>query len=140
MPLRWYLYRGCVCLTLLAFAPALRGDCKAGLTASVKKDYATALKEFMASAAKNDACSQYQLGVMYESAQGVPQDFKETAKWYRLAAEQGYAEAQYGLGLMYADNEGVPRDYKEALKWFRLAADQANAEAQYAVGTFYNEG
>ena len=34
--------------------------------------------------------AQYNLGVMYENGQGVPQDYKEAVKWYRLAAEQGY--------------------------------------------------
>ena len=45
--------------------------------------------------------AQYNLGVMYDNGDGVPQDYKEAVKWYRLAAEQGDASAQYNLGLMY---------------------------------------
>ena len=33
----------------------------------------------------------YNLGLMYDSGEGVPEDDKEAVKWYRLAAEQGNA-------------------------------------------------
>ena len=45
--------------------------------------------------------AQYNLGVMYDNGEGVPQDYKEAVKWYRLAAEQGNANAQTNLGNMY---------------------------------------
>jgi TPR repeat protein len=37
--------------------------------------------------------AQYNLGIMYDDGQGVPQDYAEAVKWYRLAAEQGNAES-----------------------------------------------
>lgn len=50
-------------------------------------DFATALQEWRPLAEEGDARAQYNLGLMYELGQGVPQDFTETARWYRLAAE-----------------------------------------------------
>ena len=55
--------------------------------------------------------AQYNLGVMYENGQGVPQDYKTAVKWYRLAAEQGDAGAQFNLGVRTA-RTGVPQDIR----------------------------
>jgi S1-C subfamily serine protease len=68
--------------------------------------------------------AQYNLGLIYDRGDGVPQDYKEAVKWYRLAAAQGYADAQFNLGVMYAKGEGVAENYVQAYKWFNLAAAQ----------------
>ena len=81
-----------------------------------------------------DAEAQFNLGVLYNNGDGVPQDDAEAVRWYRLAADQGYADAQYNLGVMYATGEGVPQDDAEALRWYRLAADQGHAGAQHNLG------
>jgi hypothetical protein len=39
-------------------------------------------------AEEGDAESQFRLGVMYETGQGVPQDYAEAVRWYRKAAQQ----------------------------------------------------
>ena len=83
---------------------------------------------------QGDAAAQYNLGVMYDNGQGVPQDYAEAVRWYRKAADQGDASAQYNLGRLYADGQGVRKDYVQALKWFNLAvasfpaSDTANRE------------
>lgn len=71
-----------------------------------------------------DAEAQFNLGVIYDSGDGVPQDYQEAAKWFSMAAEQGLAVAQHNLALMYARGEGVPLDYVLAYKWCNLAASQ----------------
>ena len=45
--------------------------------------------------------AQYNLGVKYDTGEGVPQDAAEAVRWFRLAAEQGIASVQNNLGLMY---------------------------------------
>ena len=40
------------------------------------------------------AKAHYNLGVMYENGEGVPEDDKEAVKWYTKSAEQGLADAQ----------------------------------------------
>ena len=82
-------------------------------------NYQKALEIFKPLAEQGDARAQYNLGVVYDEGEGVPQDYTEAIKWYRLAAEQRFFLAQYNLGVKYDDGEGVPQDYTEALKWYR---------------------
>ena len=89
-------------------------------------DQFTDLEKLIQQASQGDADTQYNLGVMYDFGQGVPQDYAQAVKWYRLAADQEHVKAQYNLALKYDKGQGVPQDYAEAVKWFRLAADQGN--------------
>ena len=74
--------------------------------------------------------AQYNLGVMYDNGQGVPEDDAEAVKWFRLSAEQGNAEAQLGLGILYQQGWGVPEDYVLAYAWYNLASAQGNEQAR----------
>tara|TARA_R110002153_G_scaffold124560_1_gene271124 strand:- start:384 stop:839 length:456 start_codon:yes stop_codon:yes gene_type:complete len=73
-------------------------------------------------AEQGDADAQYNLGVMYDNGQGVPQDFKQAVKWYRKAAEQGYADAQYNLAIRYYKGQGVIQSNKQSYIWNAIAA------------------
>jgi uncharacterized protein len=64
--------------------------------------------------------AQYNLGVMYDYGQGVPQDYAVAMSWYRKAAEQGDADAQVNLGILCGMGQGVPQDYVIAHMWFKL--------------------
>ena len=86
------------------------------------------------------AINQYNLGVMYDKGQGVPQDYQQAAYWYEKAAEQGSADAQLNLGLMYTKGKGVPQDYKKAIHWLQKAAAQGETAAQYGIGLLYANG
>src|SRR5712691_4348728 len=66
------------------------------------------LGELRAAAEEGEAKAQFNLGVMYDNGQGVPQDYNEAAKWYTKAAEQGFPAAEYNLAGMYEDGRGVP--------------------------------
>ena len=125
---------------LMLSSPVAAQDFDKGLAAAQAGDYATALQEWTPLAESGNVIAQYNLGIMYDSGQGVIQDYKEAAKWYKLAAEQGYANAQLNLGRMYNYGEGVIRDYKEAVKWYRFAAERGNANAQHNLGILYYNG
>ena len=109
---------------------------KQATTAVSAPDFAAMKKD----AESGDATAQFNLGVMYQSGQGVPQDYADAMKWYRLAADQGDEDAQNNLGVMYAKGQGVPQDYAEAVKWYRMAAEQGEAVAQNNLGLMYDEG
>lgn len=96
--------------------------------------------ETMAEANQGDAIAQFNLGVMYENGEGVPENDAEAVKWYRKAADQGLADAQYNLGLMYSSGEGVPENDAQAVRWYRKAADQGDAMAQTNLGLMYAKG
>ena len=87
-----------------------------------------------------NAMAQYNLGLMYDKGEGVPQDKAEAVKWYRKAAEQGDADAQVNLGFMYGNGDGVPQDDTEALKWHRKSAEQGHGFAQNNLATMYRLG
>ena len=133
-----------LCLTLTILLGSIGGsasaDLQKGYAAYKSGDYATALREWKPLAEQGNAAAQYNLGVMYDKGQGVPQDYKTALKWYRLAAEQGDVYAQTNLGSMYHKGKGVPQDYKIALKWYRLADEQGDADAQYNLGLMYHKG
>jgi TPR repeat protein len=75
-----------------------------------------------ADAKKGNAEEQYQLGLCYETGDGVEKNMTEAAAWFRKAAEQGLAEAQYSLGYCYENGEGVAKDVKQAKYWKDKAA------------------
>ena len=99
-----------------------------------------AITEIRRQAEQGDADAQFNLGVMYDTGEGVPQDYGEALRWYRLAADQDHASAQVSLGFMYGNGEGVPQDYGEALRWYRLSANQGYANAQFNIGNMYLNG
>jgi len=92
-------------------------------------EYSKTVKELRYLAEHGDVRAQYDLGVLYDTGQGVPQDNQEAMNWYHRAAEQGEARAQYNLGLLYANGQGIPQDYAEAYYWITLAAAQGNVHA-----------
>ncbi|MCB9967552.1 MAG: SEL1-like repeat protein [Geminicoccaceae bacterium] len=127
------------CLGLARTAPAEAGFAE-GYAAYESGDYSTAFREWLPLAQTGDRAAQYNIGLLYDFGNGVPQDYTEAARWYRRAAEQGDATAQFNLGLMYARGEGVPENDAEAVKWYRRAAEQDNAQAQFNLGNMYRRG
>jgi TPR repeat protein len=97
-------------------------------------------EERKAAAESGDTAAQFDLGVMYDNGEGVPENTAEAVRWYRLAAEQGYALAQSNLGLMYSNGDGVPENDAEAVRWYRLAAEQGYPFAQFNLGRMYING
>ena len=87
-----------------------------------------AVRWYRLAAEQGHARAQNNLGIMYDTGEGVPQDDVEAARWYRLAADQGVAVAQGNLGSMYHNGRGVPQDYVAAHMWSNLAAAQSSGE------------
>ncbi|MFZ5522526.1 MAG: tetratricopeptide repeat protein [Pseudomonadota bacterium] len=134
--------RKAILMLLLAVVSigAFAGDFDDGVAAYERKDYATALKIFRSFAAKNNPQAQYNLGIMYQEGQGVPQDYEEAIKWYRMATEQGEANAQSMLGVSHDKGQSVAQDYEDAIVWYRTVAEQGNASAQLNLGAMYHLG
>ncbi len=105
-----------------------------------KGDYKTALREWQPRAEQGEAVPQYNLGLLYDNGQGVPQDYGIAAKWYKLSAEQGFAKAQFNLGLLYYKGAGFSQDYSKAAKWWILSAEQGLVSAQRNLGFLYELG
>ena len=84
-------------------------------------DYATAYRDFSLAAKQGNAKAEYQLGLLYELGEGVPENYVIADKWYFKAADQGQPDALYELSEMYKRGEGVPQSRIEAYKWCLLA-------------------
>ena len=91
-------------------------------------------------AEQGDAVSQFNLGLMYDTGEGVTQDYQEAVRWYRLAAAQGHADAKFNLAVMYANGYGVAQDYQEAIRLYQALAERGEADAQTKLGLIYAEG
>lgn len=50
---------------------------------------------------KGDSEAQFELGVIYDNGDQLPQDLKKAAYWYTKSAQQGHVDAQYNIGDMY---------------------------------------
>ena len=122
-----------ICLTLAVLLGSLGcsggADFDKGLAAAKSGDFATALREWRPLAEDGHAKSQYNLGVLYDNGDGVPQDYKTALQWYTLAAEQGHAHAQHNLGYRYYEGQGVIQDDVYAHMWFNIAAASGDKEA-----------
>jgi TPR repeat protein len=97
--------------------------------AYLRGDYDKALTDIQFLAHGGEPRAQYDLGLMYDKGQGVPQNDAEAMRWYERAAEQGEPRAQYNLGLMHLNGQGVPPDVVKAYFWVSLSASQGNAHA-----------
>jgi TPR repeat protein len=106
----------------------------------VPKDAAKAVEWYRRNAERGDAEAQFNLGIKYESGDGIAKDVTEAVKWWFKAAEQGQVEAQFNLGVCYATGDGVSKDATKAVEWYTKAANQGNAEAQNNLGRCYKNG
>ncbi|HKH01641.1 MAG TPA: tetratricopeptide repeat protein [Bradyrhizobium sp.] len=125
-----------IVLVLNLTTPAPADSLADAVAAYRRADYASALRLYHPLAEQGLAIAQFNVGLMHDIGQGVPQNSREAFKWYRLAADQGRPDAQYQLGHLYYKQD----DYTEAAKWFRLAAEQGRADAQSSLGAMYAEG
>ena len=110
-------------------SPVIAQDFQKGFAAYNAGDFATALQEWTPLAEAGDEVAQFNLGLMYNNGEGVPQDYAEAVKWYRLAAEQGNAKAQNNLGIMYEYGYGVLQDNTMAHMWYNIASANGHEKA-----------
>lgn len=94
--------------------------------AYLRSDYDKALPEIQFLAQGGEARAQYDLGLMYDKGQGVPQSDSKAMQWYERAAEQGEPRAQYNLGLMHFNGQGVAPDLVKAYFWISLSASHGD--------------
>lgn len=85
-----------------------------------------------------NAKALYNLGMCYETGNGVEKDLQQAVKYYTLASEANHPQAIYNLGLVYLEGSGgVPKDERLGLEMLHKASDQGLLEAQRYLGVFY---
>ena len=101
-------------MTAKGAAPVAAQGFEEAVVAYERGDYALAFRLYTTLADQGNAVAQFNLGLMYDYGNGVPEDNTKAAKWYRRAAEQGHAGAQNNLGVMHEDGHGVSRNLERA--------------------------
>ena len=84
------------------------------------------LPELRKLADQGDAEAQWQMGVRFHNAEGVPRDDAQAMQWFQRAAEQGHVTAQSALGAYYFAARGVPKDLSKAYFWSVIAMAQGD--------------
>src|SRR5512141_173300 len=139
--MRWHMRRTAAAviliISLFMAVPVIAGQFENATKAYERGDYKTAYRLFKPLAEQGNADAQYNLGIMYDHGQGVPQAYTKAVRWYRKAAEKGLAQAQFNLGWAYGKGQGIAQDYAEAVRWYRKAAEKGLAQAQFNLGIAY---
>src|SRR5258708_2740981 len=122
------IFKAAVAVLIPAFGfsgSVASGPFEDGLNAAERRDYATAIRLWRPLANQGNADAQYNLGVMFDKGDGVPQDRAAAVSWFRMAADQGLAAAQSNLGIMYEYGLGVGRHHRR-----RRTADSLDDRCQ----------
>jgi len=107
---------------------------------SLPMDKKQALRWFQRAAEQGELEAQYNLGEMYEEADGVENDDEKAFKWYQAAAEGGLALAQLKAGIMLHAGNGVDKDIARAVPWITRAAEQGIPQALHILGSLHYVG
>ena len=103
-------------------------------------ELAIAANIYFLSAKAGNARAQYQLGLCYESGNGVPKSVEEARRRFGLAAAAGVTDASLALGRYAAEGIGGDKDGALAVRLYTAAAENGNPEAAYLLGRAYGDG
>ncbi|ANY20940.1 Sel1 repeat protein [Tsuneonella dongtanensis] len=121
---------------LLVITTAAHADVKAGVDAWSAGNYARAVAEWRAPAAKGDADALFNLAQAYRLGRGVSEDPRQAETYYARAAAKGHLKAadNYGL-LLFQDGRR-----EQAMPYITAAAERGDPRAQYLLGIAHFNG
>ena len=85
-----------------------------------------------------DSYTLYNLGVLYDSGEGVARNPQRAAQYYTAAARLNDNDARYNLAHLYHYGDGVPRSDIIAHYWLTKAAAHER-DAMYALALHYRQ-
>lgn len=117
-------------------------DFNTALDAWVSGNRVQALSLWRALAAEGDVRSQFNLGVIFDSGDGVEPDKALAESYYRDASAQGYPQAM--LNLAYLLEEKKPQQdtpiWQEMIGLYSQLASKGIPDAQFRIGYFCDTG
>jgi TonB family protein len=105
-----------------------------------KPDYATAAKWYQRASAGGSGQADWQLGMLYETGDGVAQSYAEARACYERAVERGVEAANMRLGLFYLEGWGVAADRAKMLALITRAAESGYVPAMNMLSGMYFAG
>ncbi|WP_160167223.1 SUMF1/EgtB/PvdO family nonheme iron enzyme [Rhodopirellula europaea] len=98
------------------------------------------IEKLLERAEKGDVRAQFDLGLLYEEGEFVPQSTSTAVAWYRKAEEQGLVAAKYKLGVHAMWDPPNPQTFADGIKWIQEAAKQGDPDAQQRVAMWHYTG
>ena len=109
-----------------------------------KKDYLNTLHWWKLAGLENDyGKSLFNLGVMYQNAEGVKQDLKKSKKYILESIKKldcPLRSAYFCLGTIYRNGRGVSINIPKGINFYKLAAELGNVAAMETLGLIYSGG
>ncbi len=102
--------------------------------------YLDAFRLWSAAAKDGDATAAFDIGLLYDLGDGLPESASTAFRFYRMAGEAGLASGQFNVGVMYDSGRGVARNEAEAALWYARAAAQGHTRAAFNLGQLYETG
>ncbi|MGF6786804.1 tetratricopeptide repeat protein [Paraburkholderia sp. 35.1] len=109
-----------------------------GLVMRATGDVEKGLREIRTAASAGNRVAENELGVIYESGDGVPEDLAEAKRWYASAAVKGLVAASRNLMRLNGGNE--PKTAREQFTDVRQEAEKGDRVAMYELATMYHIG
>ena len=104
-----------------------------GLAQMAAGDRRGAADWFRRAAEQGQTDARFQLALLLEKGDGVPQDEAEARRLYAQAAEQNDTASMMNLALMLDRGRGGPADLDAAIGWYVRAAGAQLPEAMHAL-------
>ncbi len=76
-----------------------------------------------------------EMGLMYESGNGVKRDYKKAEEYYRKAIAEDKTEAYCHLGRLFLDGKGMKRDLRAAVGQFTRGAEAGELSCMGELAT-----
>ncbi|MGC4072545.1 MAG: TonB family protein [Nibricoccus sp.] len=105
-----------------------------------KPDYEAAAKWYQRASSGGSGAADWQLGMLYETGEGVPQSYDQARACYERAVERGIEAANMRLGLFYLEGWGVKPDRAKMLSLITRAADSGYVPAMNMLSGMYFAG
>ncbi len=84
--------------------------------------------------------AQYELALLYDVGDKIPENREKALAWMKKSAEQGFADALYGLGVwMEREYMGKP-DMEQVVSLYERAAEQNHVPAMTGLISLYAGG
>ncbi|WP_026759954.1 tetratricopeptide repeat protein [Selenomonas ruminantium] len=110
-----------------------------GNEAFLKKDYELSVKYYRQAADAGETDAMAQIGIFYQSGQGVEQSFEKAIEWYHKILDAGNVDGWYLLGTVYEDME----DYEKSVECYERQIDEEGTckyDAYYGLAKAYRYG
>ncbi len=113
---------------------------RAQLANASAEDLRVAARLFQRACERGHAPACNNLGLAYESAQGVPQDFGRALTFFERACSGGFAEGCSNQGALHEHGLGVPVNLGDAQRLYTYACRRGSALGCSNLGVLYAQG